>query len=280
VIRRLAPLALVALVLTGCGGGSSGPSFPTIGAARTFGMADFEPAGPIQPGKPTAISFVIRQPDGQPLTKFKRGAGPHTGVHLIFVRDDLATIIHKHPPVAADGTIRETLTFPDSGKYRLVVDAYPASGEQPNFQLFHSVRVAGTPKAEPLPPPAQVVESDGYRFAIQGKPKLKAIQAKLLDIDVTDAQGKPAAFTPYYGALAHAIFFRKGSLDYFHTHVCAPGASGCTSTLGGAQVVGTSAKPGRLTVGVLVPVPGTWRLFLQTKIGGRVVTAPFTLDVK
>jgi hypothetical protein len=33
-------------------------------------------------------------------------------------------------------------------------------------------------------------------------------------------------------------------------------------------------------VGVLVPAPGTWRLFLQTKIGGRVVTAPFTLDVK
>ena len=30
----------------------------------------------------------------------------------------------------------------------------------------------------------------------------------------------------------------------------------------------------------LVPAPGTWRLFLQTKVGGRVVTAPFTLDVK
>ena len=101
----------------------------------------------------------------------------------------------------------------------------------------------------------------------------------MLNIDVTDPQGRPAKFTPYYGALAHAIFFRRGSLDYFHTHVCAPGASGCTSTLGGAQVTGTSSKPGRLTVGVLVPAPGTWRLFLQTKIGGRVVTAPFTLDV-
>jgi hypothetical protein len=279
VIRRLAPLALVAVLLTGCGGGSSEPDFPTIGAARTFGIAGFEPAGGIQPGKPTPISFVIRQPDGQPLTTFKRGAGPHTGVHLIFVRDDLSTIIHKHPPVAADGTIRESVTFPDPGRYRLVVDAYPASGQQPNFQLFHSLRVAGKAKADPLPPPANVVESDGYRFAIQGHPKLKAIQATLLTIDVTDAQGKPAKSSPYFGALAHAIFFRKGSLDYFHTHVCAPGASGCASTLGSAQVVGTASKPGRLTVGVLVPAPGTWRLFLQTKIGGRVVTAPFTLNV-
>jgi hypothetical protein len=269
----------VALVLAGCGGGSSGSDFPTIGAARTFGIGDWQPAGPIQPGKPTPISFVIRQPDGQPLTAFKRGAGPHTGVHLIFVRDDLSTIIHKHPPVAADGTIRESVTFPDPGRYRLVVDAYPASGQQPNFQLFHKLQVAGKATPQQLPPPAQVVTSDGYRFAIQGHPKLKAIQATLLTIDVTDPQGKPAKSSPYFGALAHAIFFRKGSLDYFHTHVCAPGASGCTSTLGGAQVVGTASRPGRLTVGVLVPAPGTWRLFLQTKIGGRVVTAPFTLNV-
>ena len=200
-------------------------------------------------------------------------------MHLIFVRDDLGTIIHKHPPVAADGTIRESVTFPDSGRYRLVVDAYPAGGQQPNFQLFHPVRVAGKVKAAPLPPPSQVVESGGYRFTIRGKPKLKAVQASLLDVDVTDAQGRPAAFKPYFGALAHAIFFRRGTLDYFHTHVCSPGAAGCTSTIGGAQVTGRSTKPGRLTVGVLVPVPGTWRLFLQTEIGGRVVTAPFTLDV-
>ena len=87
-------------------------------------------------------------------------------------------------------------------------------------------------------------------------------------------------FTPYYGALAHAIFFRQGTLDYFHTHVCAPKASGCTSTLGGATVTGSTSKPGKLTVGVLLPAPGTWRLFLQTKVGDRILTAPFTLRVR
>jgi hypothetical protein len=30
---------------------------------------------------------------------------------------------------------------------------------------------------------------------------------------------------------------------------------------------------------VLVPVPGTWRLFLQCRADGRVLTAPFTLRV-
>jgi hypothetical protein len=281
VIRRLAILGLATLALAGCGGSSSGPSFPTIGAAKTYQLSDFKPAAPIKPGKPTQVSFVIRQPDGQPLTKLKHGPGPHTGVHLILVSDDLSTIIHKHPPVAKDGTISQTLTFPTAGRYRMVVDVYPATGAQPNFQLFRQLRVAGKAKPWQLPPPAQSVTSDGYHFVIEGgKPKLKAIQASLLDIDVTDPHGRPATFKPYYGALAHAIFFRRGSLDYFHTHVCAPGATGCTSILGGASVTGSSSKPGHLTVGVLVPAPGTWRLFLQTKVGGRIVTAPFTLDVR
>jgi hypothetical protein len=30
---------------------------------------------------------------------------------------------------------------------------------------------------------------------------------------------------------------------------------------------------------VLVPVSGTWRLFLQVKVDGRTLTAPFTLHV-
>jgi hypothetical protein len=30
---------------------------------------------------------------------------------------------------------------------------------------------------------------------------------------------------------------------------------------------------------VLLPVAGTWRLFIQTKVDGRVLTAPFTLAV-
>jgi hypothetical protein len=115
---------------------------------------------------------------------------------------------------------------------------------------------------------------------MEGSPRLKAVEATLLKVTVTDPDGKPAEFTPYYGALAHAIFFRADSLDYFHTHVCAPGATGCGSVLGSANVTGESATPGQLDVGVLVPVGGTWRLFLQCLVDGHVLTAPFTLQVK
>jgi hypothetical protein len=32
-------------------------------------------------------------------------------------------------------------------------------------------------------------------------------------------------------------------------------------------------------VGVLLPGSGTWRMFLQCQVDGKVLTAPFTLQV-
>jgi hypothetical protein len=34
-----------------------------------------------------------------------------------------------------------------------------------------------------------------------------------------------------------------------------------------------------MTIGVLLAAPGTWRLFLQMKLAGKIVTSPFTLRV-
>ncbi|MGZ4248977.1 MAG: hypothetical protein ACXVUE_11800 [Solirubrobacteraceae bacterium] len=279
----LAALAVAVPGLCACGGSSSSAvSAPVIGAAKTFALAGFEPATTVVPGKPTTVSFTIKQPNGKALTAYRTGSGPHTGVHLIIVRDDLAYIIHQHPPVGRDGLLRQTVTFPAPGRYRVLVDAYPnIPGGQPNFQLFQTVNVKGAyhPKALPAFKPDQTV--DGYHVDMQGHPKLHAIQAQFVHVDVTDPNGKKVTFVPWFGALAHAIFFRQGSLDYFHTHICAPDAPNCGTLPGVAstRVAGTSTAPGKLTVGVLLPAPGTWRLVLQMKLGGRVVTAPYTLKV-
>jgi hypothetical protein len=200
-------------------------------------------------------------------------------VHVIIVRQDLGAIIHKHPPPRADGTVSEDITFPTGGRWRLIADVYPAQGPR-NFQLFRWITVAGK---TPPPAPAKTgstVTVGGDRFVLRRHAPLRAIQAAFLTVDVTDANGRPARFTPWFGALAHAIFFREGTLDYFHTHVCGAGTTGCTSTFGSARVTGTSTAPGVLRVGVLLPLSGTWRLFLQSRVNGRVVTAPFSLVVR
>jgi hypothetical protein len=278
VVRPAAIAVLLTAVAAGCG--SSAPPQITVGAARTFKLAGWSPAR-FSAGKPTVLSFRIDQPSGAPLTKYRTGSGPHTGVHLIIVRSDLGAIIHRHPKPQAGGSFRQEITLPTPGRYRVVVDAYPAlSGPLRNFQLPRWITVPGIAPHPALPPFRRAVTVDGYRFALQGRPKLRAVQADFLTMRVTRPNGTPATFAPWFGALAHAIFFRAGTLDYFHTHVCSAGMSGCTSVLGGSRVVGSQTEPGVLRVGVLLPVSGTWRLFVQTKADGRVLTAPFTLSVK
>jgi hypothetical protein len=276
-----ATLIGAALALGGCGGSSSGAvSAPTIGAAKVFSLGGFQPAGMIHPGRPVTVSFTVKLPSGKPLTQYKTGSGPHTGVHLIIVRDDLAYIIHQHPPVGANGLLRQTVTFPAPGPYRVLIDLYPnIPGGQPNFQLFRTVNVAGAYHPQSLPPFKANQVIDGYHVDMHGHPPLHAIQAQFVDVGVTDAQGQKVKFVPWFGALAHAIFFHQGTLDYFHTHVCAPNAPNCATLLGGAKIAGKATAPGKLTIGVLLPEPGTWRLFLQMKLGGKIVTVPYTLKV-
>jgi hypothetical protein len=277
-MTRTCALAALIFLLAGCG--SSGTSQLTVGAARTFRLADFGPTKFVA-GKPARLSFTIEQPSGKPLTSYRTGSGPHTGVHLIIVRSDLGMLIHKHPPIGADGRIREAITLPTPGKYRVVVDAYPnLQGPLRNFQLFRVITVPGAAPKKPLGQFHRTALVSGYRFTLKNAPRLKAISPAFLTLDIARPDGTPATFTPWFGALAHAIFFRSGSLDYFHTHVCSAGMTGCTSVLGTTRVTGRATKPGQLRVGVLLPVPGTWRLFLQCQVDGRVLTAPFTLVVR
>jgi hypothetical protein len=275
-------MAAVSLAaLGGCGSSSGGAvSVPKIAPARVFKLAGFQPAQAVVAGRPTTVSFTVQLPNGKPLTTYRTGGGPHTGVHLIIVRDDLRYIIHEHPPVGPNGLLRQSVTFPAPGPYRVLVDLYPnIPGGQPNFQLFQTVDVTGRYHLAALPPfrADQVVR--GYRIQMLGHPALHAIQAAFVNVSVTDAHRRKVRFVPWFGALAHAIFFHQGSLDYFHTHVCGAAAANCTSVLGATRITGRATAPGRLTLGVLLPVPGTWRLFLQMKLGGQIVTAPYTLEV-
>jgi len=284
--KALAATALavgLAVVVAGCGS-SSGSSItaPKVAPAEAYSLGDFQPTGPIAPHTPTTLTFAVKLPGGKTLTHYKTGSGPHTGVHLIIVRDDLAHIIHEHPPIPPSGVLHQSVTFPAPGPYRVLVDVYPdIPGGQPNFQLFHNVTVTGAYHPIKLPPFSAHQVVDGVHFDMQPHAPVRAIDAVFLHVNITDAHGKPVHFVPWFGALAHAIFFQQGTLNYFHTHVCAPDAPNCGSLAGvpTSKVSGTSTAPGTLTLGVLLPVPGTWRLFVQLKIHGRVVTAPFTLDV-
>ena len=290
VARRLGAAALgiaAAAAAAGCGSGADGPSVPKIPPARSYSLGGFIPARAVGPNAGVPVAFSIREPDGTPLTRFRRGPGPHTGVHMIIVRKDLGLMIHLHPPMGLNGTFDQRITFPTPGQYRVLVDAFPApgSGQPPNLQLARDVRVSGPYRPVALAFTPTVVV-DGYRVTLRGTARLHALRASFLTAQVTDPAGRPARLSPLYGALAHAVLVRRGDLAYYHTHVCATGAAGCMMGSGMSGMSGMSSmqggveRPGVLHVGMLLPEPGTWRLFLQTRVDGHVLTAPFTLAVR
>lgn len=275
-----AGLLCLAAGLAGCGSTGAGVSLPKVGAAATYSLQHFQPAGPVRPGRRTLVSFSIKQPSGATLTRYRPCCAPHDGVDLIIVRSDDSHIQYDDSDISPSGQVSQPVVFPTPGRYRVIVDAYPAhhAVDAPiNFQLFTWVTVQGRYHPQPVPPyrASQVV--DGYRFQVQPHAPLRPIEATFLAIRVTGPGGRKAAFGTWRGALAHAIFIRQRSLDYFHTHVCSPGAIYCTSVLGAARVTGSSSSPGVLHVGVLLPEPGTWELFLLTYIGGHHIVTPITL---
>ena len=276
---RRAALVALALAAAGCGGGAARRPVPTVAPAREFTLDWQGPKTLAKPGT-TTLRFAVRTPDGKILTRFRTGAGPHTGVHVIIVRDDLSTIVHKHPPIPASGRLALPVTLARAGRYHVLVDVYPAaSGGPRNFQLTHELQVgAGDVRA-----PAARLRSGGQgrRADVPGREAADPAARPARDDGrhVTDAAGKPVTFTPFYGALAHAIFFRAGSLDYFHSHICGNDPA-CSAGFGTPATTGHSTKPGRLELGVLLPATGRWRLFLQVTRGGKLITAPFTLRVR
>ena len=278
--RAAALAALVALgvVGAGCGGGGGSPAPPTIAPAKEYKLDWQSPPSVAEPGT-TTLRFAVRTPDGKVLTRFRTGAGPHTGVHLIIVRDDLSQIVHKHPPIPANGHLALPVDLPRAGRYHVLVDVYPASGTLRNFQLTRELQVGTGNVKAPLPRYSPVVHAGGLTFRVARLPGLRLAEPASMIVNVTDAAGKPVTFKPFYGALAHAIFFRAGSLDYFHSHICGNDPA-CTAGFGTPATTGHSTKPGRMELGVLLPASGTWRLFLQVFHKGKLITAPFTLRVQ
>src|SRR5262249_15450745 len=147
----------------------------------------------------TTLRFAVRTPDGKVLTRFRTGAGPHTGVHVIIVRDDLSAIVHKHPPIPASGLLAPPVTLPRARRYHVLADSSRAGGPPRNFQPPHALQVGrGDAKAK-LPASTPVGKVGGLTFRVRKLPALHVAEPVSMVVDVTDAAGKPVHFTPFYG---------------------------------------------------------------------------------
>jgi hypothetical protein len=183
-------------------------------------------------------------------------------MHLILVRRDLTGFQHLHPTMAADGTWSTDVRLPDAGSYRLFAD-FSRSGKPTT--LASDLRVDGEADLHALPAPQATDTSDGgYDVRLDAGSARPGHEADLSFTVTKD--GRTVRTEPYLGAGGHLVALREGDLAYLHVH---PTEAGHGADDGDA--IGFAAT---------FPTEGSYRLFLQFQVDGRVQTVGFTQEVK
>ncbi|WP_433793246.1 hypothetical protein [Actinoplanes sp. CA-252034] len=240
------------IVAAGGGAPVSGLSLSGSGLTLTPFRTDFKP------GEQQRLEFTINGPGGAPVTTF---AVVHDKpLHLIVARRDLTGYQHLHPAMAPDGTWSVDLTLAEPGVYRMFADfTAQVAGTQVATTLGSDLTVAGDYSPVTGPDPVRVAITDGLQVEYDGTPATGSTQPLLMT--VTDASGNPVAVEPYLGAYGHLVALRQGDLGYVHVHP------------------ETQLVDGRIKFWLAAPSPGTYRMFLDFQVAGRVSTATWTVVV-
>lgn len=180
---------------------------------------------------------------------------------------------HEHPvPTETRGEYEFTFTPQKSSPYRIWADIVPeATGVQ---ELpFADLPSAGEPG--PLADTATRYTSSaaGYQFTLAlangNDVPLKAQQARGMTINVTDSTGKPVTqLEPVMNAFAHLVGFHADYQTVVHLHPS--GGDVLNDTLRGGPSLGFIFFP---------PKAGFIRLYCQVKINGKMLFAPFNVNV-
>ena len=203
-----------------------------------------------QRDKTFPLAFRILGTDGRPVRHFDV---EHTKrMHLIVVRRDLSGFQHLHPRLSPDGTWTTPLTLPEAGTYRVFAD-FSVDGSPTT--LADDLQVDGDVRSHNLPAPRKTAVTDRFRVQLVDG-AVRAGEESALSFRVT-RNGRPVSLQDYLGAKGHLVALRQGDLAFLHVH----------------------PDENSLLFEATFPNPGSYRLFLQFKVDGRVHTASFTQEV-
>lgn len=177
-------------------------------------------------------------------------------MHLIVIRRDFAGFQHLHPEQRNDGSWTAEANLSDAGVYRAFAD-FSVGGQ--SLTLANDLFVAGDFEPAPLPAAARSADAgDGYEVEITSAAAAPG-KATAVEFQVSRDGERLPGVEPYLGADGHLVALREHDQAFLHTHPEGePGGGGPISFM------------------VTYPSPGSYRLFLQFKDGGRVRTAAFT----
>jgi hypothetical protein len=207
------------------------------------------------------FTFHVTGPDGGTVTRYQPDESALVQFDLI--RSDLTNYQHLDPVMRQDGTWVVPLPALPAGAYRAYVNfaAPNASAGTPKlYRLSQPFTVPGQAADDTLPPQATTTEVDGYAVTLSGQPV--AGRPGTLRVGITSG-GRPVAYLQrYLDGYAHLTAFHAGDL--------------AAARLGPAERPTAKAD---LTSQAWFPEAGTWRVFVEFRTSGPILTAGFTVTV-
>jgi hypothetical protein len=223
-------------------------------------------------------------------------------MHLFIVNlPRIDQVWHLHPERGVEpDTFTQTLASMPAGRYALYADVVHANGiadtatAQIDLPAIEGAKLTGDDAASgpPLIPKAgynpDVAElPGGYRMLWEhSAPRIRARQPYQFRFRLVDAKGEDAKDVELYmGMLGHAAFLKDDGSVFAHVH---PSGSVPAPTMGLAMpddphamhMMSHAGLPAQVAFPYGLPKPGIYRMFVQIKRGGEIMTGMFNASVE
>ena len=242
----------------------------------------------IKAGEKTDLSFYIKDSGGELVKDLQ--IVHEKPMHLLIVSDDLDEFYHEHPTLQPDGSYKVSFAFPNGGGYQLYSDFTPFD----STQVVHdfSLNVSGNIRAaKPLITDAKL-EKTIENLRVEMKPDGDFVSGKemMISFSVFDAAtNQPVTdLENYLGEKAHFVVVSQDRQEFVHAHPMSNDnvkndAHAHDTNSAHDDKTGKMANPSDesiVSAHINFPKAAVYRIWAQFKRGGKVITVPFTIDVK
>jgi hypothetical protein len=228
------------------GGAASAPGAPPGLAVAEGGLRLELTDDRVDRGARRPLAFRIVDAHGRTVRDFD--VAHEKRMHFIVVRRDLDGFQHLHPEMAADGTWTTDVDLREGGTYRVFAD-FERGGVKTTLGADVHVPGAFEPRAVPA---AGTTATDDRGLEV----RLRRDGGRVAFDVVRDGRVINDELDPYLGAKGHLVTLRTGDLAYLHTH----------------------PDGDELAFETELPSAGTYRMWVQFRLDGRVHTAAFTQE--
>jgi hypothetical protein len=226
-------------------------------------------------------------------------------MHLFMIREpQLDALAHLHPVRSGPRAFDVAVPPLPEGQYRLYADITYETGFAATLTTTVDLApgasgpaVAAVPPRDPddswhvARPAAEAVT--GPHLVLVGGKSWRSGEDVSLDFAMQDGAGQPVALQPYMGMFGHAAVRRADGTVFAHLHPVgtismaaqefftaqAARETGVAAPMDHSQHLRHAGAGNAVSFPYLFPRPGSYRLWVQAKVDGRVITGVFDLEV-